>query len=323
MKNLTPAKLSVIMFVAVGLLVLLYIGKRMFAKEEVVEAPLTRNVPMALTDLEPGQVIGEGDIGMGPTSVSDLQPSTFLTSSPIVGRVVKEPIPAARPITTSQVYKRGETPPLKVAAGMSAVTISLADNTAMVNGLIKAGDYVDVLLTPDVLSGDDRLEHGMTMTLLEGVKLLTINRSFVGAGVSSDGNAVTIELTPKQARVVTLGQSAGELRLVYNPNGAGDLGDFNSKYSDRVTIEEILGLKPIVPPEPIEPPFMTEQFSRGRRAVYKFRDGVRIGEGYSDPLTDDVMSGAPRTNGQPNSGPQMTPRTAPAPDDSVSTGPSV
>lgn len=271
-----------IMFGAVGLLVAAYVGKRLLAGGEPDAAPATRNVPMALSDLEPGMVIRQGDIGLGPTRVENLQPSTFLSEDTLVGRVVKERIPAARPITTGQLYKLGETPPLVVAEGRQAVSIALGDNTAIVNGLIKPGDYVDILLTPDRYQDIDRMGKGMTMTMMKGVKLLTINRSFRSGGVSGSGNAVTLELTPTQARVVTLAQTAGELKLVLNPLGPGDPDQFAGKFSDRITIEELLNLPPEEEPADPDPPFVTEHFTRGRRTVFEFQDGRRV-NGNTDP----------------------------------------
>lgn len=293
MKKLTPAKMTMMMFGFIALLVVAYIGKRMFASTEAPPRPVTRNVPMALANLEPGTMITEADIGMGPVRASELESNVLLGRDAIIGRIVKEPISSAVPIKTSDLYKRGETPPLVMEPGMQAVTIPIGDRTDIVNGLIKPRDFVDVLLTPTVLSGDDRLENGMTMTLFKGVRVLTINRNFQSSDVSSSGNSVTLELSPEQARVITLAQQSGTLKLVFNPEGRGDGSVVAGKYSDRVTVDEILGLPPKKEPEPEpdpEPPFVTEHFRRGDRDVFRFREGIRIGNGYTDPGTRDLLN---------------------------------
>ena len=64
MKKLTPAKLIVMMMVAMGLLVALYIGKQLLAKEPPRRVA-SRTVPMLVGDLDVGTVISEHHLGMG------------------------------------------------------------------------------------------------------------------------------------------------------------------------------------------------------------------------------------------------------------------
>ena len=140
MRNLTPARVTLLMFGTMVLLVMSYIGKRMFASVEVETIPLTRNVPMALSDLEPGTRITDLEIGLGPMLVDDLEANVLLNRETIIGRIVKNPISAALPIKTDDLYKPGDRPPLQIADGMQAVTIAVGDRTDLVNGLIKPND---------------------------------------------------------------------------------------------------------------------------------------------------------------------------------------
>ena len=300
MKSLTPAKLSILMFAFVGLLIAAYVGKRLLFVTEEAPPVATRNVPMALVDLEVGMTVTESDVGLGPVRVDKLNPNMLLRTDSVIGRVVREPIKAATPISTNQLFKQGELPELPVSKGMQAVTISLNDNTSIVNGLIKPGDYVDILLTPSVLAGDDRLESGMTMTLLAGVKILTINRDFVSATTSATSNSVTLELTPENSRIVTLAQDIGTLKLVYNPDGSGSVPEVVAKDPDRITVEELLRLRPVPEPEPPSEPFITEHYTGGSRMVLRFRDGMRLDQATPDPRQPNSSTNRPPTAPAPN-----------------------
>jgi pilus assembly protein CpaB len=131
---------------------------------------------------------------------------------------------------------------------MRAVSITLPLQSAAPNGLLKAGHYVDVYLTPRIDAANDaRLQGGMTVTLFRGVRLLATS-----AGESFDqpsdepSGLVTLELTPEQATVLILAREKGHLALSYNPEGKGD-GGVALKNSDRATFDEILGVPTAAP----------------------------------------------------------------------------
>ncbi len=286
MKNLTPAKLSMFMFVVVGGLIAAYVAKNLLATEEKATVVQTRTVPMALAELKPGTVIGPAHIGSGRIKVTDLAPEMLLNEQGLLGRVVKAKINAANPIFSSQLYLPNEHPPLPVGKGMRAVSVSVGSSTALVDGLIRPGEYADIHLTPsNNASSDPRFRGGLTLTLFKGVKLLAINQSN-SSGVQSDrlANTVTLELTPEQANIMILASNRGDVTLSYNPEGKGTGGVAVSS-ADRATLDEILGLKPL--PKPAKP-FVTEVYKGGARSSYSFRNGVR---------TDSNSMSAPSRNG--------------------------
>lgn len=318
MKFLTPAKLSLLMFVVIAGLVAAYIGKRLFADVEEQPQVETRNVPMPIAELQPGTVITEEHLGQGPIRRSKMESDMLLTNRVIVGRVVKETIPAATPIRSSQLYQPGEFPSLQVGEGMRAVSVGVGTTVAMVDGLIKPGEYVDVHLTPNERN-DERTGGGLTLTLFEGVKVMAINRNFhVGDPEQGGNNVVTFELTPKQANILILAREKGLLTLTYNPEGPGD-GGVTVEGEDRATLEEILGL------ESPEPPFAAEQYRGGRRSVLRFRDGRRVddarGSGRSRRTPQPPSGGNPNAGnnsgsndtGQPGDGQEQPQPVEPAP----------
>lgn len=277
MRRLTPAALTLVMFGVIGLLVAAYVAKNLLARDEPVPQATTRNVPMAIADIPQGAVITENHLGMGPYPIERLDRDMLLVNRVIVGRVAKETIKAASPIRANQLYQPGELPSLsdKVGPGMRAVSVEVANTGAMVDGLVKPGEYVDVLFTYGGASSDmdDRFQGGLTMRLFEGVKLIAMNRNMQQGRIDRSANHVTLELSKVQSNIIVLAKDRGSLTLTYNPTGAGD-GGLALSNEERVTLYDILGLKPEVPePEP----FMTEIFrGTGMDTLYYNDRGRRV-----------------------------------------------
>ncbi|VAX37646.1 Flp pilus assembly protein RcpC/CpaB [hydrothermal vent metagenome] len=277
MKSLTPAKLSLIMFLGVGLLVAGYFAKRMFATAEEPPKVENRTVPMALSDIEPGTTITAAHIGVGYIDPAEIKSDMLLSSRVIIGRVAKEKISALKPIRSSNLYSPGYRIPLDVEEGMRAVSINLDDSADMVGGHISIGEYVDVHMTVDAATANTNmraLAGGLTLTLFKGVKVLSINNNSSDlTSLNRVGNAVTLELTPAQANIIILSKERGKITLSYNPEGKGT-GVVGVSDENRATLHEILGLKA---PEQPTAPFITEHYNgTGRRAIMFRRVGNRI-----------------------------------------------
>ncbi len=282
MRRLTPALLTMVMFGVVGLLVMAYVAKNLLARDEAPRPPSTRNIPMGIADIPAGTFITENHIGMGPFPVEKLDRDMLLVNRVIVGRIAKEEIKAAQPIRANQLFQPGELPSLstRVGPGMRAVTIDVSDSGAMVDGLVKPGEYVDVLFTYGAASNDDAFQGGLTMRLFEGVKVIAYNRNLQQGRLDRSSNNVTLELTEPQTNIITLAKGRGQLTLSYNPNGAGD-GGLALSNTERVTLYEILGLKP---QEEAPEPFMAEIYRGTGRDTLMFNDkGRRIDAGVNNP----------------------------------------
>ncbi len=274
--KLTPALLTLIMLLVIGGLVAAFVAKRMFATEEVPVVDNRVTIPMALTDLEPGTVITDAHIGLGPALSEKLDREVLRTTRVVVGRVVRNRVTRAEPIRTSDLYAPGERPPLEVTTGMRAISVSLSDGTALVDGLIEPGNYVDVHFTP---GGNFAGRGGMVMTLFKGVKLLAINRSQTGSSSIDRGtNSVTMELTPEQTNIMLLARDRGNINLTFTPNGQGN-GGVAVADENRAFLDEVLGLRA---PEPPKPPFATEIFHGNGRRVNTFDSNGRANVDDSD-----------------------------------------
>jgi pilus assembly protein CpaB len=257
-----------LMLFVVGLLVVGYVAKNLLARDEAPPSDPIVTVPMALADMEPGTVITEAHIALGRLRQSQLVPETIQSNEVLIGRIVKEPIQAARPILTTNLYAPNEYPPLQLEPGQRAVAISLDDSTSAVDGLVRPGEYVDVHFTPASYRDQDRT-GGLTMTLFKGVKVLALHRGAYGASAGRGGTTVTLALTEEQANILIQARDKGGLTLTYTPDGRGNGGVAVSR-EDRATLDEILGLGPE------DRPFASEVFHGSSRSVNEFQNGRRV-----------------------------------------------
>ncbi|MFM9966408.1 MAG: Flp pilus assembly protein CpaB [Planctomycetaceae bacterium] len=265
--KLTPAKVTLLMLVAVGALIGMYVIKSLFAVEKKVVRTTTVNIPLATAYLAPGTKISDTHVGLGPFPASELKEDTLRSTRVIVGRVVKQAIEPGSPLRGAQLYEPGENSPIVVAAGKQAISITLKGTSEVLDGLFKPGDFVDVHFTLDSQAAggfDDRIARlgGLSMTLLKGVKVLALNKGFRQTPLLATGNSVVLELAPDQTNVLLVAQPRGTISFTFNPDGEGQEG-IALNNADRATLWEILGLrKPARKPDPEEPelPFITETF---------------------------------------------------------------
>ena len=282
MRRLTPALLTLIMFGVVGLLIAAYVAKNLFAVEAKEPEPTEELIPMAIADIAPGTRLTEAHLGRGPYPKNRLEADMLRTSRVIADRFARVGIKSGQPIRANDLLPPGEMPSLKVAEGMRAVSVQVGDSTAMVDGMIKAGDFVDVLFTYQG-SSDDAVQGGLTMRLFEGVRIIAVNRNISSNRIERGNNHVTLELTEPQVNVITLARDRGAITLSFNPNGRGN-GGLALTNNERVTLFEILGLKPA---DPAAEPFLTEIYRGSDRSTNRFTDRGRLIESYTAPALND------------------------------------
>lgn len=311
MKLLTPARVTLLMLLVVGGLAAAYVAKTLLAADGSLATVETRTVPMAVADLKPGTVVTEAHLGVGRMAVREFRehPGMLLENRAIVGRVVKEPIQAGTPILFSQLYQPGEQPPLEVGSGMRAISVSLKDPVALVDGRIAPGQYVDVHFTlNNTGTGNaDRYRGSITVTLFKGVRVLALGTGAGTLGRNRGNNSVTLELTPGQANIVIQAASRGDITLSYNPDGKGT-GGVGSNRDDRATLDEILGL---TGPTDDGSTFTTETYRGSSRSTNQFRGGRRVFDGGLTQKPSKKRNASKPRKPQPKTanGPKFAPAT--------------
>ncbi len=192
-------------------------------------------VLVAKQDIPQGVVI---DAGMFDTAIVPnkfVQPQAVTSLDRISGMVTVAPISRGEQISLSKLMSERKTDSGGLAgatpAGKRAITI-VADNIASLSGMIKPGDYVDVLAVIAIpVQGADGKVTGQTavVPLFQNILVLAVGQNLGGpaspvgryteksvpAPSSGGGNIlITLALEPKEANLITFVQEQGKMRLV-------------------------------------------------------------------------------------------------------------
>ena len=129
------------------------------------------------------------------------------------GVVVRKHIAAGQPISGARIVRPGQRGFMAAVLnpGMRAVSLRASAVTS-VAGFAFPGDRVDILLTHRV--GGGRGGRLVTETMLTNVRILAIDQKVTdGNQKAAVGKTVTIEVTPRQAEVMAVAKSLGQLSL--------------------------------------------------------------------------------------------------------------
>jgi pilus assembly protein CpaB len=132
------------------------------------------------------------------------------------GSIVRSPIAAGEPITAQKMIKAGQGGVLAaiLPKGMRAISTRIKEETAA-GRMILPNDHVDVILIRR-LQSKDRGDNFVSDTMFRNVRVLAIGQQIEtkdGKKVEAAANTATLELTPRQAELLALANSMGELSL--------------------------------------------------------------------------------------------------------------
>ncbi|MBB5223547.1 pilus assembly protein CpaB [Amaricoccus macauensis] len=182
-----------------------------------------RAIPVG-TILTPGQLgrMAIDDRALGPEMiVADDAGSTLLA-----GSVARQPLAAGLPIARSAIVQPGERGFLAAVLprGKRAITIPV-DEIGSLSGLALPGDRVDVLLTYALTSTNGDAEPvRASETVLRGLRVLAFDQRLgprpedltTAFEATPVARTATLEVSPREAEVVTLMQTLGTLSLTLN-----------------------------------------------------------------------------------------------------------
>ena len=138
-----------------------------------------------------------------------------------IGAVVREPILAGEPIVGRKIVRAGDSGYMAayLEPGMRAMAIRVTVETAA-GGFILPGDRVDVLLTREVKlptgTAGGETSKFVSATVMRNVKVLAIDQNTRAAENEQAvvGATATMEVSGRDAEVLALAKSEGELSLV-------------------------------------------------------------------------------------------------------------
>lgn len=140
------------------------------------------------------------------------------TIEDFAGSVVRAPIGQGEPVTGRRLVQPGDAGFMAavLSPGMRAVAVPISPETGA-GGFILPNDRVDVLVTFDEETEGRRGGRNIVArTVVENVRVLAIDQVF-GDGEGEEnviGDTATLELTPEQARAMSLAVARGEVHLV-------------------------------------------------------------------------------------------------------------
>ena len=178
---------------------------------------------------------------------------TYRDTGDVVGQVTRVPLVAGEQVIPTKVTATGaaiadvENPPLAymIPEGKRAVSIQV-NSVIGASGLIRPGDYVDIILTLKIESQEDGEEGTATgptsdqiaQTILQNVQVLSIDQdvAFTAVSESEDGapavgegteanpeaTTVTLAVSPAHGEVLTVAEACAEPRLALALRAFGD-----------------------------------------------------------------------------------------------------
>jgi pilus assembly protein CpaB len=194
-------------------------------------------VVVAATDISTGSLLKKNDLKVIQILEKSRPEGTFGTIDDLTGKVAKQPLYEGEILLERRVLSdlSGSLLAAMLEPGMRAITLRV-DDVSGVAGFLLPGSWVDVIKT----SG------GQARTLLQRLKILAVGQQLDSEGKKAvTTRAVTLEVTPEQAEVLT---GAGSVRLVLrNPN------DSVAEPPMTVNTEPPPAPEPIIAPPPVAP----------------------------------------------------------------------
>lgn len=160
-----------------------------------------RTAVVATAAIPSGTVVGAEDVRLADVPETYLAEGAAEDLASVVGKTATANIPANAQVAQSNLAGEGNATALAEAVEPGFVAASIAVNSETgVAGLVRQGDYVDVLA-----------EGG---AVVQGARVLALDAQL--AGEITQYSTVTLEVTAEQAADVQAAQMDGAVRLVLN-----------------------------------------------------------------------------------------------------------
>jgi pilus assembly protein CpaB len=187
---------------------------------EKAPAPLTRYL-VAARPLKAGTLTRDEDFRSDPLESvpTGAIRDTADERNRLLGSLVRKNLDTGSPITSENVLLRGDRGFLAsvLEPGTRAISIKV-DAESGVSGLIKPGDYVDVVLT-QVAANADVARRALSETLLQNVRIIAIDQEIAQSGGANNTTAakvaqtVSLQLAPEQVKKIAVAKNLGSLSL--------------------------------------------------------------------------------------------------------------
>lgn len=179
------------------------------AAHALAKGALTREEDFAVRSVPPNRVPA-GAIVEAADSKAEL-----------TGSLVRNFVDAGSPVTAQDILRPKDRGFLASVLAPDSRAISIkVDEESAVSGLIRPGDFVDVVLT-QVFEKTESGRRALSETVLRNVRVIAIDQDIAQggrvtapvAGKSTQAKTVSLELTPEQVKKITVAKQLGTLSL--------------------------------------------------------------------------------------------------------------
>ena len=249
------AVLLLALFLGLVSAVLVYVYLSRAGGEETAASGDTKEVLVAKEDIAVATRITDSMVELKAIPVDAVHPDSFPSTEGVVGNLARYPIAAGEQVLSSRVASssmtlpEGEELPLPyiVPEGKRAVSMNTSALIAA-GGLIRPGDYVDVILT--VKLGSDQIAR----IVLQNLEVLALDQEMEKAApkvenapeaqtaaaegkINPEAATVTLAVTPMEGEVLTTAEEcasnfSGRLALALRPFGEHDTVEARSTWSE-------------------------------------------------------------------------------------------
>lgn len=184
-------------------------------------------VVVAKTDVPPKTRLTAGMLQVVNVPAEFIQPGAVQELNKAVGIVAREQIVAGEQVTQRRLLLEGKSAGFTgiIPPDKRAVSVAVTEVTG-VAGLVKPGDYVDVIVTFDT----NILGEHLSQIFLQNVRVLAANRDTEAAAAETGKKeattntkmTVTLAVSPDEATRLTVADEKGKIRLVLRPYLPGD-----------------------------------------------------------------------------------------------------
>lgn len=188
-------------------------------------APATVGYFVAARPLPRGTLAREEDFAVRTTAPEQVPAGAILetpdSKAGLPGSLVRKFVEAGAPVTLQDVLRPKDRGFLAsvLAPDSRAISIKVDEETG-VSGLIRPGDYVDVVLT-QVFDKADPVRRAVSETVLGNVRVIAIDqeiaqgaRAVTSTVATKQAQTVSLELSPDQVKKVAVAKQLGTLSLV-------------------------------------------------------------------------------------------------------------
>lgn len=197
---------------------------QMRRQQESMKAQKTEsvNVLVAKANLPQGLILAREHVEWKPWPEKGMAKNYYVEGrekiDDVVGSVVRGGIIASEPIVKGRVIAPGDRGFMAAVLhpNMKAISIRVKPETS-VSGFIKPGDDVDLLLLHAAVprSAEIRIKHKIAETILTDLRVIAVDqRPEDQNGDASLSKTVTLEVSRKQAEIISVAQTIGQLSLV-------------------------------------------------------------------------------------------------------------